>query len=96
MIFPAGHSLSPPQGVGKSCLALRFSRGTFDAASRATVGAAFLTRAVALPDGRTTKLEVITGLPHPPACCCCERNTVSLHQHARGYNGPPPPSFLLL
>jgi Ras-related protein Rab-5C len=44
--------------VGKSCLALRFSRGTFDDASRATVGASFLTRAVTLPDGRTTKLEV--------------------------------------
>ena len=75
MISPAGHSLSPPQGVGKSCLALRFSRGTFDAASRATVGAAFLTRAVALPDGRTTKLEVM-GLPAtlppslPPSCLC--------------------------
>ncbi|GAX75308.1 hypothetical protein CEUSTIGMA_g2753.t1 [Chlamydomonas eustigma] len=45
-------------GVGKSCLALRFSRGTFDPCSRATVGASFLTKSVTLPDGRSTKLEV--------------------------------------
>lgn len=50
--------LSSRQGVGKSCLAMRYVRGTFDAASRATVGAAFLSHTLTLPDGAKAKLEI--------------------------------------
>lgn len=44
--------------MGKSCLALRYVRGTFDPASRATVGASFLSHSIGLPDGSTAKLEI--------------------------------------
>ena len=56
--LPPHHMSSSPQGVGKSCLAMRYVRGTFDAASRATVGAAFLSHTLTLPDGAKAKLEI--------------------------------------
>ena len=46
------------QGVGKSCLVLRYVKGLFESASRVTVGAAFLAHSVSLPDGRTVKFEI--------------------------------------
>ncbi|PNH03650.1 Ras-related protein RABF1 [Tetrabaena socialis] len=46
------------EGVGKSCLALRFTRGVFDAGSRATVGAAFSAATVTLPSGASCKFEL--------------------------------------
>ncbi|KAK9833483.1 hypothetical protein WJX84_003234 [Apatococcus fuscideae] len=68
---PTGRSVPPPQslirvklvllgatGVGKSCLVLRYVKGLFEAASRVTVGAAFLAHSVSLPDGRTVKFEI--------------------------------------
>ncbi|GFR43313.1 hypothetical protein Agub_g4380 [Astrephomene gubernaculifera] len=46
-------------GVGKSCLALRFTRGWFDPGSRATVGAAFSCATVTAPGGGgSCKLEI--------------------------------------
>ncbi|GIL59685.1 hypothetical protein Vafri_14419 [Volvox africanus] len=46
-------------GVGKSCLALRFTRGIFDAGSRATVGAAFSSATVTVPGSTAScKLEI--------------------------------------
>lgn len=46
-------------GVGKSCIVLRFVRGQFDANSKVTVGAAFLSQTVSLPDASTTvKFEI--------------------------------------
>jgi hypothetical protein len=46
-------------GVGKSCIVLRFVRGQFDANSKVTVGAAFLSQTVSLPDATTTvKFEI--------------------------------------
>ena len=49
---------SPSQGVGKSCLVLRYVRGTFDPASKVTVGAAYVGHALTLADGRAAKLEI--------------------------------------
>ena len=46
------------QGVGKSCLVLRYVRGCFDPGSKVTVGAAYLGHRATLPDGRACKLEV--------------------------------------
>ena len=46
------------QGVGKSCLVLRYVRGCFDPGSKVTVGAAYLGHRAVLPDGRACKLEV--------------------------------------
>ncbi len=46
------------QGVGKSCLALRYVHGTFHQGSKATVGAAFLAASVQLPDDQTARLEI--------------------------------------
>ncbi len=37
--------------AGKSCLAIRFSRGTYYDYMQATIGAAFLTQTVQLDDG---------------------------------------------
>ncbi|KAG2502127.1 hypothetical protein HYH03_000617 [Edaphochlamys debaryana] len=46
-------------GVGKSCLALRYTRGWFDAGSKATVGAAFSCVTVALPhSGPSAKIDL--------------------------------------
>mmetsp|Transcript_21392 Transcript_21392/g.53105 ORF Transcript_21392/g.53105 Transcript_21392/m.53105 type:complete len:235 (-) Transcript_21392:1659-2363(-) len=45
-------------GVGKSCIVLRFVRGQFDSNSKVTVGAAFLSQTVALPDSTTVKFEI--------------------------------------
>ena len=50
---------SPPfQGVGKSCLVLRYVRGTFDPGSKVTVGAAYVGHSLTFPDGRAAKLEL--------------------------------------
>lgn len=46
------------QGVGKSCLVLRYVRGQFDPNSKVTVGAAFMSHSVHLPDGTTVKFEI--------------------------------------
>lgn len=46
------------QGVGKSCLVLRYVRGQFDPTSKVTVGAAFMSHSVHLPDGSTIKFEI--------------------------------------
>ena len=46
------------QGVGKSCLVLRYVRGQFDPSSKVTVGAAFMSHSVHLPDGTTVKFEI--------------------------------------
>lgn len=46
-------------GVGKSCIVLRFVRDAFDANSKVTVGAAFLSQTARLPDTDTTvKFEI--------------------------------------
>ncbi|KAK9815512.1 hypothetical protein WJX72_004893 [[Myrmecia] bisecta] len=45
-------------GVGKSCLVLRYVRGQFDPNSKVTVGAAFMSHSVHLPDGTTVKFEI--------------------------------------
>lgn len=45
-------------GVGKSCLVLRYVRGQFDPTSKVTVGAAFMSHSVNLPDGTTIKFEI--------------------------------------
>ena len=45
-------------GVGKSCLVLRFVLGQFDPSSKVTVGAAFMSHPVALPDSSTVKFEI--------------------------------------
>ncbi|DBA84687.1 hypothetical protein WJX77_003228 [Trebouxia sp. C0004] len=45
-------------GVGKSCLVLRYVRGQFDPTSKVTVGAAFMSHSVHLPDGTTIKFEI--------------------------------------
>ena len=45
-------------GVGKSCLVLRFVRGEFDPSSKVTVGAAFMSHPVSLPDSSTVKFEI--------------------------------------
>ncbi|GBG88422.1 hypothetical protein CBR_g47121 [Chara braunii] len=44
-------------GVGKSCIVLRFVRGQFDASSKVTVGASFLSQTVTLQD-TTVKFEI--------------------------------------
>lgn len=46
------------QGVGKSCLVLRYVKGQFDASMRITVGAAFVSHRVLLPDGNSIKFEI--------------------------------------
>ncbi|XP_014514383.1 ras-related protein RABF1 isoform X1 [Vigna radiata var. radiata] len=45
-------------GVGKSCIVLRFVRGQFDATSKVTVGASFLSQTIALQDSTTVKFEI--------------------------------------
>ncbi len=68
------------QGVGKSCLVLRYVRGQFDPSSKVTVGAAFMSHSVHLPDGTTVKFEIwCCHHLHPaasmggPECCAAER-----------------------
>ena len=59
--LPVPQQLKPvglPQGVGKSCLVLRYVRGQFDPSSKVTVGAAFMSHSVHLPDGTTVKFEI--------------------------------------
>lgn len=49
------------QGVGKSCIALRFVRSEFPENSEATIGAGFLTRTVALdnqPENHNVKFDI--------------------------------------
>ena len=46
------------QGVGKSCLVLRYVRGAFDSSSKVTVGAAFMSHSLTLSDGSTLKFEI--------------------------------------
>ena len=46
------------QGVGKSCLVLRYVRGQFDAGSKVTIGAAFMSHTVSLPSGASVKFEI--------------------------------------
>ena len=50
---PAGDS-----GVGKSCLVTQYARGSFDPDSRVTVGAAFMSQTVQLPEDRSVKFEI--------------------------------------
>jgi len=45
-------------GVGKSCIVLRFVRGQFDATSKVTVGASFLSQTLALEDSSIVKFEI--------------------------------------
>ena len=49
------------QGVGKSCLVLRYVRGQFDAGSKVTIGAAFMSHTVSLPSGASVKFEIWCG-----------------------------------
>jgi Ras-related protein Rab-5C len=44
--------------VGKSCLVLRYVRGQFDPFSKVTVGAAFMSHSINLPDGSMVKFEI--------------------------------------
>ena len=44
--------------VGKSCLVVRFCRGDFYDYQEPTIGAAFLTQAVVLPDATTVRFEL--------------------------------------
>ena len=46
------------QGVGKSCLVLRYVRGQYDDSSKVTVGAAFMSHSLTLDDGSTLKFEI--------------------------------------
>ncbi|KAL0756082.1 hypothetical protein Bca101_093750 [Brassica carinata] len=45
-------------GVGKSCIVLQFVRGQFDATSKVTVGASFLSQTITLQDSTTVKFEI--------------------------------------
>lgn len=45
-------------GVGKSCIVLRFVRGQFDASSKVTVGASFLSQTIVLQDSTSVKFEI--------------------------------------
>ena len=54
------------QGVGKSCLVLRYVRGQFDPSSKVTVGAAFMSHSVHLQDGTTVKFEIWSASMSPP------------------------------
>lgn len=54
------------QGVGKSCLVLRYVRGQFDPSSKVTVGAAFMSHSVHLQDGTTVKFEIWSASMIPP------------------------------
>ncbi|WZY87900.1 hypothetical protein YC2023_044635 [Brassica napus] len=49
-------------GVGKSCIVLRFVRGEFDATSKVTVGASFLSQTIALQDSTTVKYSALAPL----------------------------------
>ena len=55
---PKKNAKKRKQGVGKSCLVLRYVRGCFDPGSKVTVGAAYLGHRATLADGRQCKLEV--------------------------------------
>ena len=46
------------QGVGKSCLVLRYVRGQFDAGSKVTIGAAFMSHTITLPSNASVKFEI--------------------------------------
>lgn len=58
------------QGVGKSCLVLRYVRGQFDPTSKVTVGAAFMSHSVHLPDGTTIKFEIWSDTPVNRCASC--------------------------
>ena len=70
------------QGVGKSCLVLRYVRGQFDESSKVTVGAAFMSHSVQVQDGTVVKFEI---------WCAARRACAipSLHT-ARGHRVPLP------
>lgn len=46
------------QGVGKSCLVLRYVRGAFDPSSKVTIGAAFMSHSTRVASGDTVKFEI--------------------------------------
>ena len=45
-------------GVGKSAIVVRFVQGEFSNESKVTVGAAFLAKALRIPDGNSVKFEI--------------------------------------
>ena len=45
-------------GAGKSCLALRFVRGTYEEYSTATIGASFLSKVIHAQDGDSFKFQI--------------------------------------
>jgi len=63
----AAHAL---QGVGKSCLVLRYVRGQFDAGSKVTIGAAFMSHTVNLPSGASVKFEIWCVVPKSLTAGC--------------------------
>ena len=66
------------QGVGKSCLVLRYVRGQFDPSSKVTVGAAFMSHSVHLQDGTTVKFEIWYS---PASQCRVPSNETSSEHH---------------
>ena len=46
------------QGVGKSCLAVRFVENTFDEKSASTIGASFLSKDMRTKDGSLYRLQI--------------------------------------
>lgn len=54
------------QGVGKSCLVLRYVRGQFDPGSKVTIGAAFMSHTVSLASGASVKFEIWSAFQRLP------------------------------
>lgn len=54
------------QGVGKSCLVLRYVRGAFDPSSKVTIGAAFMSHSTRVASGDTVKFEIWCVVIHCP------------------------------
>lgn len=71
------------QGVGKSCLVLRYVRGQFDPSSKVTVGAAFMSHSVHLQDGTTVKFEIWCDLASQ---CCVSSNETFLRHKPHDYD----------
>ena len=68
------------QGVGKSCLVLRYVRGQFDESSKVTVGAAFMSHSVQVQDGTVVKFEI---------WCAVRRASALMSLHTtRSHRGP--------
>ena len=78
------------QGVGKSCLVLRYVRGQFDESSKVTVGAAFMSHSVQVQDGTVVKFEIwcaarlATVLPSLPVRLCTHDHLRHLHARPCG------------